>query len=88
LSASNDIARVRIRKKTKITVNELGISNLGGGLGGGYEKRIGMEWGILCFASYILLISIGWDIVYLGKEMVFAFGQSFASVFVIWHLYI
>jgi hypothetical protein len=88
LSASNDIARVRIRKKTKITVNELGISNLGGGLGGGYEKRIGMEWGILCFASYILLISIGWDIVYLGKEMVFAFSQSFASVFVIWHLYI
>lgn len=34
-----------------------------------YEKRNGMEWGILCFASYILLISIGWDIVYLGKEM-------------------
>jgi hypothetical protein len=39
-----------------------------GGLAG-YEKRNGMEWGILYLASYILLISIGWDIVYLGKEM-------------------
>jgi hypothetical protein len=77
--------------KNKNYGNELGISNLGGGLGGGsagYEKWDGMELGyfMFCIIYFIDIDRMGYCLP--GEGNVFAFSESFAYVFVIWHLYI